>query len=72
LGCGLSNLAQPKNLSNTPSEGKAKMNFDQDIEYLTMLYNLTPEAKAEWLRGEMIIENGEPTYELCFFEDKES
>ena len=43
-----------------------------DLEWFTMLYNLTPEAKAEWLRGEMIIENGEPTYELCFFEDKES
>jgi hypothetical protein len=25
LGCGLSNLAQPKTLSNTPNEGKTKM-----------------------------------------------
>ena len=44
----------------------------EDLEFSAMLYNLSPEAKAEWLRGEMIIENGEPTYELCFFEDKEN
>ena len=52
-------------------ELKRAIKIMDEVEYLGMLFNLSPQAKAEWMRGEMIIENGEPTYELCYFNDDE-